>query len=296
VKPERPTPLISDSTVDATTWISYLDETGENLGIRDADTVVPLFGLRCLDANNSAHTLRSAPLDLSGRRRLSDVTLLPASPHPRNVIGVGVNYRFAGSAASTTDYPVLFCKFASNLVAGDADIELPPESGQVDYEGELAVVIGTPGRRIAEADALDHVLGYAVANDITMRDFQARTHQWLPGKAWDRSTPLGPGIVAADAVDLEHARLRTTVNDRIVQDSDLSQMIFQIPQLIAIISELTILEAGDVILTGTPAGTGSRAQPPHFLSEGDIVTVAITGVGTINNTVVSEPTAVLTTS
>jgi acylpyruvate hydrolase len=151
--------LITDSTIDATTWISYLDEAGEHLGVRDADTVVPLAGLRCLDANTPAHVLRNAPLDLAGRRRLSDITLLPASPHPRKVIGVGVNYRLAGSTASSTAYPVLFCKFASNLIAGDADIELPPESGQVDYEGELAVVIGTPGRRIAEADALDHVLG-----------------------------------------------------------------------------------------------------------------------------------------
>jgi acylpyruvate hydrolase len=289
MKLHRPTSApIAAGTVDATTWISYLDETGEHFGVRDADTVVPLAGLRRLDANTPAQLLRNAPLDLPGRRRLSDVTLLPASPHPRKVIGVGVNYRLAGSTASTTVYPVLFSKFASNLIAGDADIELPPESRQVDYEGELAVVIGTPGRRIAEADALDHVLGYTVANDITMRDFQARTHQWLPGKAWDRSTPLGPGIVAADAVDLGHARIRTTVNDRIAQDSDLSHMIFQIPQLIAIISELTILEAGDVILTGTPEGTGCRAQPPHFLSEGDTVTVDITGVGIIHNTVVSE--------
>ena len=168
---------IADGTVDVTTWMHYRDETGDHLGVRDADTVVPLAGLHCLNANTPADLLRNAALDLPGRQRLADVTLLPASPHPRKVIGVGINYRSAGSTASTPAYPVLFSKFASNLIAGDADIELPPESGQVDYEGELAVVIGTPGRRIGEADALDHVLGYTIANDITMRDFQARTHQ-----------------------------------------------------------------------------------------------------------------------
>ena len=214
--------------------------------------------------------------------------LLPASPHPRKIFGVGVNYRTGAGADTDADadadaapaYPVLFCKFASNLIAGDADIELPPESGQVDYEGELAVIIGTPGRRIPEADALDHVLGYSVANDITMRDYQSKT-QGCPAR---RGT-AGPGIVSAEAVDLNHARIRTTVNDRIVQDSDLSQMIFRIPQLIAIISELTVLEAGDVILTGTPDGTGSRAQSPQFLTHGDTVTVDITGIGRIHNPV-----------
>jgi len=143
-----------------------------------------------------------------------------------------------------------------SLLGAYDDIVLPPESQQVDYEGELVVVIGHGGRRIAEQDALDHVLGYTVANDITMRDFQYKTHQWIQGKAWDASTPVGPYLVRPSEVDISHAGIRTILNGQKVQESDLSRLIFSIPHLISTISTFSTLRTGDLILTGTPGGVG----------------------------------------
>jgi acylpyruvate hydrolase len=183
---------------------------------------------------------------------------------------------------------VLFPKYASSLIGPTDDILLPPEATQADYEGELAVIIGRSGRRISEEDALDHVLGYSVCNDVTMRDYQYKTHQWMQGKAWDNSTPIGPYVITPDEVDLASAGIRTILNDEVVQDSDLSYLIFSIPKLIATISEFTTLQPGDVILTGTPAGIGYRRTPQLFLNDGDTVTVEIDGVGSITNKVTTE--------
>ena len=127
---------------------------------------------------------------------------------------------------SDSDYPVLFPKFASSLAGPFAELELPAESHQIDYEGELTVVIGQPGRRISEADAAGHVLGYTVANDISMRDYQYKTHQWMQGKAWDACTPLGPYLVTADELDITRQRISTTVNGEKVQDSTIDLLIF----------------------------------------------------------------------
>jgi acylpyruvate hydrolase len=147
------------------------------------------------------------------------------------------------------------------------------------------VVIGRAGRRIADADALDHVLGYTVANDITMRDFQYKTHQWMQGKAWDASTPLGPYLVTPGEIDIDTAGIRTVLNGEKMQESDLSQLIFTVPRLIATISTFTALRPGDVILTGTPGGVGYRRDPKVLLSDGDRVSVEIDGIGAIQNAV-----------
>jgi acylpyruvate hydrolase len=165
---------------------------------------------------------------------------------------------------------------------------LPPESVQVDYEAELAVVIGRRGRRIPVDQADAHVLGYTVCNDVTMRDYQYKTHQWLQGKAWDNSTPLGPYLVLPSEADLTAAGIRTLLNDEVLQSSDTSKLIFDIPTLISTISEFTTLEPGDVILTGTPGGVGYRRDPQVFLRDGDVVTVEVDGVGTLANRVRAE--------
>jgi acylpyruvate hydrolase len=198
---------------------------------------------------------------------------------------VGLNYRSHIEETRREDsrYPVLFTNFASALLPADGVIELPPESDQVDYEGELAVVIGRTGRRIGEADAQNHVLGYAVANDVTMRDYQYKTHQWLQGKSWDRSTPLGPDIVTPGEVDIDSAGIQTVLNGVVLQSSDLGRLIFAIPRLIAYISTFTALDPGDIILTGTPGGVGFRRDPQVFLRPGDKVDVEIQGVGRISN-------------
>ncbi|WP_306999940.1 fumarylacetoacetate hydrolase family protein [Arthrobacter sp. V1I7] len=185
-------------------------------------------------------------------------------------------------------FPVLFPKYTSTLIGPADDIILPPESTQVDFEGELAVIIGRTGRRIAEQDAMDHVLGYCVSNDVTMRDYQNRSHQWLQGKVWDNTTPVGPYIVTRTEADISKAGISTTLNGEVVQKSDLSHLIFSIPTLIATITEFTTLEPGDVILTGTPSGVGYRRDPQLFLKDSDTITVTVEGVGSITNTVRAE--------
>jgi acylpyruvate hydrolase len=199
-----------------------------------------------------------------------------------------LNYKDHADDVSPASFPVLFPKYASTLIGPADDIILPPESAQVDFEGELAVIIGKAGRRIIEQDANDHILGYCISNDVSMRDYQNKSHQWLQGKVWDNTTPLGPYIVTPKETDISRAGITTTLNGEVVQESDLSHLIFPIPTLIAIISEFTTLEPGDVILTGTPSGVGYRRDPQVFLRDGDIITVAVEGIGSITNRVMAE--------
>lgn len=212
-------------------------------------------------------------------------------PEPRRIVCLGLNYRahVEETGRDLPSYPVLFTKWASTLTAAGAPVAIPPESEEIDYEGELAVIIGREGRRIAPGDALDHVAGLSVANDITMRDYQRRTHQWLQGKAWDGSTPLGPYLVTLDEIgDVGHLDLRVELNGETMQNSNTELLIFDVPTVIARISEFTMLQPGDVILTGTPGGVGARRDPPVFMKPGDVVRVEIPEVGILENTLTSE--------
>jgi acylpyruvate hydrolase len=251
------------------------------------DSLVPLAGLDELGPLTTAEVLAAAERRTADAFPAAGARLRPVVPNPAKVICVGLNYKahIEETGRTDSDYPVLFPKFASSLTGPQAELELPPESDQVDYEGELTVVIGAPGRRISEADAAGHVLGYTVANDISMRDYQYKTHQWMQGKAWDACTPVGPYLVTADEVDISAQTISTTVNGEKVQESSISLLIFPIPTLIAAISEFTELRTGDLILTGTPSGVGARRTPPLFLKSGDVVTVDVTGVGTLRNTI-----------
>ena len=182
---------------------------------------------------------------------------------------------------------MLFTKFASTLAAPGAPIPLPPESDAIDYEGELLVVIGERGRRIPRERALDHVAGYAVANDVSMRDYQYKTHQWLQGKAWDATTPVGPDLVTLDEVP-EPTTLRTFVNGEKVQEASTELMIFDVATLVSVVSEFATIEPGDLILTGTPGGVGYRREPQLLLKDGDVVVIEIDGVGRLENRCVAE--------
>jgi acylpyruvate hydrolase len=216
----------------------------------------------------------------------------PVVPRPERVICLGLNYHahVEETGRDLPTYPVFFTKWASTLSAAGAPVALPPESKKVDYEAELAVIIGRGGRRISRENALDHVAGYSVANDITMRDFQHRTHQWLQGKAWDASTPVGPYLVTPDEVpDVGAIDLRLELNGEEMQHSDTSLLIFDVPEIIARASEFTALAPGDILLTGTPGGVGARREPPVFLAPGDLLRVEIAGVGVLENPVISEP-------
>lgn len=271
-------------------YANYEYQGRNHLGEVAGQTVTPLEGLSEIGPDTTVEVLANAARLHDARIDLADVTLRAASPRAGKVICVGLNYRshIEETNRDLPTYPVMFPKYGSSLIGPTDDIQLPPEATQLDYEGELAVIIGRAGRRIAEADAFDHVLGYATCNDVTVRNYQYKTHQWMQGKAWDNSTPIGPYVVTPGEVDLRRARISTVLNGQTVQSSDLSHLIFSIPNLIATVSEFTELQPGDVILTGTPAGVGYRRDPQLFMQDGDMVTVSIEGIGTISNKVVAE--------
>ena len=223
------------------------------------------------------------------RRR--DISLLPAIPHPPKVICVGLNYRDHAeeTGAKIPEHPVFFSKFASCLIGAGEPIIIPRVSDHVDYEAELTIVIGRPGRYIRESDADAYVAGYAILNDVSVRDYQMRTSQWLIGKVFDRTTPVGPEVVTRDEVPHADAlRLSATVNGRVLQNSKTGNMIFSLRRIIASISEILTLEPGDLIATGTPAGVGFTRKPPIFLRDGDVVIVEIESLGQLENPVERE--------
>jgi 2-keto-4-pentenoate hydratase/2-oxohepta-3-ene-1,7-dioic acid hydratase in catechol pathway len=218
---------------------------------------------------------------------LSEVTLLPPL-RPRKIIAIGRNY--ADHAAELGNdlpkAPLIFAKFPSSLIAHGAVITWRSSiTAAVDWEGELAVVIGKGGKDIAEADAYRHVYGYTIANDVTARDLQMTIDsQWTRGKSLDTFCPLGPMLFPRHTIADPHAlAISTTVNDETVQNATTAQLIFNIPQLIAYCSQMFTLESGDLLLTGTPSGVGHSRKPPRYLADGDVVSVTIEGLGTLTN-------------
>jgi acylpyruvate hydrolase len=262
-------------------------------GLVEDDVVRPLRGVAELGRDTPAELLSDPPVT-DERIALADLRLLPVVPHPGKVVCMGLNYRehVAEGVYEVPDYPALFSKFAETLVAAGDPVLIPPESSAVDYEGELAFVVGRRVRRASGRAALDAVAGYTVANDVTMRDYQYRTHQWLPGKNWADSTPLGPFLVTPDEVgDAGELDIRLELNGERMQEGNTRQFIFDIPAIIATISEFIPLAPGDVVLTGTPSGVGYRREPKVLLSDGDRVVVEIERVGRLENPVVAEPRA-----
>jgi acylpyruvate hydrolase len=221
-------------------------------------------------------------------RRLDSVVLLSPVPRPHKFIGVGLNYKdhIAEQNAKVPSVPILFAKFATAIVGPYEEIEYPTFSEELDYEAELAVIIGRRARSVSVADALDYVAGYTVCNDVTARDVQLRDRQWLRGKTPDRSTPLGPWLVTPDEIsDPGNLAIRLWVNDTLLQDSRTDQLLFGIAELISFTSECVTLEPGDVIATGTPGGVGFARTPPIFMKCGDVVRVHIEELGQLRNTV-----------
>jgi acylpyruvate hydrolase len=222
---------------------------------------------------------------------LAGVALLAPVRRPGKVVCVGLNYRshLAEIGEPAPEFPILFHKAATSLTGHRQPIVLPRISRQVDYEGELAVVIGRRGKYIAEADALSHVAGCTCANDVSAHDLEFRTSQWTSGKMLDTFCPLGPVLATRDEIpDPDALRLKTTLNGQTVQDASTSDMVFPVPFLVSYISSLATLEPGDLILTGTPAGIGCNRKPQVFLRSGDTVSVQIDGIGTLSNPVVAE--------
>lgn len=227
---------------------------------------------------------------------LSDVKLEAPLPRPfRNLWCVGRNYHahakelretvFKDSAKAVDQWPIVFTKVPECVIANGETVRLPGAavSSQIDYEAELALVIGKGGKNISRADALSHVFGWTIVNDVTARDVQMRHQQWDMGKSFDTFCPMGPWIVTADELDGTDTRVRCWVNDELRQDARTTDLIFDIPTLIETVSRGITLYPGDVIATGTPAGVGMGLTPPSWLKTGDVVRIEIDGIGTLSN-------------
>jgi 2-keto-4-pentenoate hydratase/2-oxohepta-3-ene-1,7-dioic acid hydratase in catechol pathway len=286
---------------------TYLDAGRMRAGIvsPDLQSIVPVE-LPPEDAERGAQRLiellaqgetvpaTGAPLALGA------VKLVAPLPRPRrNIFCVGKNYHahakeFAGSGFDSSaktggdipQHPIVFTKVPESVIAPGEAIVIPAEvSTAIDYEAELAVVIGRGGKRISRADAMKHVWGYTIINDVTARDWQSRHQQWDMGKSFDTFCPMGPWLVSADELDGTATRVRCWVNDELRQDASTRDFIFDIPQLIETISAGITLHPGDVIATGTPVGVGIGFKPPKYLKSGDTVRIEIDGIGTLENPV-----------
>lgn len=223
----------------------------------------------------------------------AEVRYLPVLAAAKNkIICVGLNYldHTAESGYAPPDYPSLFARFASSLVGHGEAIVRPRASNRLDYEGELVAVIGRGGRHIRKERALDHVAGYSIFNDGSLRDFQHRTPQWTVGKNFDATGAFGPEFVTADELPpgARGLRLTTRLNGTVVQDASTSDMVFDVASLISTLSEAMTLEPGDVIVTGTPSGVGAARKPPLFMKAGDICEVEIEGLGRLSNPIADE--------
>jgi acylpyruvate hydrolase len=219
-----------------------------------------------------------APFDSAG--------LLPVVPRPSKVVCVGLNYaeHIREMGRELPAHPTLFAKFTEALIGPADDIVLPPESVQVDWEAELCVVIGSAVRRATPDQARAAIGGYTVLNDVTVRDWQYRTLQWLQGKTFESTTPVGPWIVPRDEVDVEGGvEIRCEVNGEVVQRASTDDLVFGPVALVEYISTIVTLQPGDLISTGTPAGVGHAMDPPRFLADGDVVRTVIEGIGALEN-------------
>jgi 2-keto-4-pentenoate hydratase/2-oxohepta-3-ene-1,7-dioic acid hydratase in catechol pathway len=227
----------------------------------------------------------------SGLLSLDALELGPPVPDPDKIICLGVNYREHAAEAQQElpAVPMFFAKFRNSLIGPTSPILLPRASTQIDYEGELAVIIGQHCKEVTEQDALQYVAGYTIMNDVSARDVQMQTSQWTAGKAVDTFAPMGPGIVLASSIPNPQTLMLTTkVNEQVVQHDTTANMVFSVASTIAFLSSLMTLEPGDIIATGTPSGVGFKRTPPLFLHDGDVVEVEIESIGRIRNPVIRD--------
>lgn len=275
-------------------YLSFIRPDGNHsYGCLDGDTVSDLGALA-----DSPSTLKEAIAEgvlpqLSGGTQypLESLQLLPVITHPEKILCVGLNYENhrIETGRDKADHPAIFTRFADTLNAHKQPVVRPAISGDLDYEGELAIIIGKSGHKISRKDALDYVAGYCCFNDVSVRDWQRHTHQFTPGKNFPTTGPLGPYLVTPDeAGDLSQVHVTTRLNGNVVQDQPIGDMLFPIDTIIAYISTFTPLNPGDVIATGTPGGVGAKRKPPLWMKPGDTVEVEIGPVGILRNTIEAE--------
>jgi acylpyruvate hydrolase len=209
---------------------------------------------------------------------------------PQKIVCIGLNYRDHAAEVNLPlpEYPVAFAKYANAIVGPDADVELPRESDNLDYEAELVIVIGKRGRHIPIEKAYDHVAGYTIMNDVSVRDYQVRTSQWMLGKTFDTHAPIGPVIVTGDEIpDPQNLTIRCSIDGEVLQDSNTSNLVFTVPMLVSELSNIMTLEPGDIIATGTPPGVGMSRTPKRWMRAGERVRVEIERIGALENTIVA---------
>jgi len=228
----------------------------------------------------------------SGWLPLESLVLAPPLRRPGKIMAIGLNYRDHAEEQNIEPppAPLMFAKFASSIVGPEAPVEIPPASSRIDYEVELAVIIGRRGRMISPEAARDHIFGYTIINDVTARDLQRSDRQWVRAKSFDTFCPMGPAVVTVDALEFPPQRdIEMRVNGEVRQRSNTRRMIFDVPTLVSWLSEAFTLEPGDIISTGTPAGVGVFRNPPVFLTEGDVMEASIDGLGVLRNPVTHRP-------
>ena len=264
---------------------------GQVIGIRGAgfDSVASVIAGGAEAMDRVQRWLARPPI--SELPDMAKITLLAPIPRPPKIICIGLNYRDHAEEGKMTipEVPTVFSKYHTAVIGPGHPIVLPKNSTKPDYEAEFAVVIGKRGRHIPEDRWREYVFGYTVFNDVSARDFQMATSQWMMGKTFDTFAPIGPSVVTADEVaDPYNLAISLTLNGELMQNSNTGKMIFQVPRLIAFLSSVFTLEPGDVIATGTPAGVGFARKPPRWLRPGDEVTVRVEGLGELTNPVVAE--------
>lgn len=286
--------IVDDGVYDIqTSYRSFLDHNGINNPDLPADPSAFFSqGLEAIEKAQKAYQY----ININSLHKLhiykaEEVIFGPPNPKPEKIICVGLNYadHVKEMHNEIQEYPVLFSKFNNSLIGPHDPIEKTPLTNQLDYEVELVVVIGKEASKVKQKDAYQYIAGYTIGNDISARDLQKRTPQWLQGKSLDQSTPIGPWVVSADEIsNLEDMNIRSFVNEELRQQSNTRHFIFNIPYLIEFISHLITLKPGDLIFTGTPDGVGMGMNPPRFLNVGDTVTLEIDGIGVLENKIVEQ--------
>ncbi len=279
--------------------ISFLNHAVPSYGLVSGDDVLdltPILGaqapdLKTLIAKNLFATAAQAAQSHKPTLKLAQLTLLPVIPNPGQIFCIGLNYgdHVRETGRQVTETPTIFLRLPDSQVAHGQDIVRPAESHRLDYEAEIAVIIGKGGRRIKEEDAWSHIAGYSCYNDGSVRDWQVATSQWTPGKNFYKTGGFGPWMVTSDEIAPAQAmRLQTVLNGQVLQDSTTDKMIHSIPRQIAYISTFIPLSPGDVIVTGTPGGVGNKREPQIFMKPGDVCEIVVDAIGTLRNGIRDE--------
>ncbi|HEX3465981.1 MAG TPA: fumarylacetoacetate hydrolase family protein [Candidatus Elarobacter sp.] len=257
--------------------------------LREIDRALPATMLELLQGGDDALGRARRALDAAEAKHetaRNGVTLLPPVPNPAKIACIGLNYRdhAAEVKMELPQHVTVFAKWPNTLIGDGAPIVIPSLSHRVDYEAELAFVIGKRAHAVAEDDADAYIAGYMCFNDVSVRDYQMRTSQWTLGKVFDTHGPCGPFLVTRDEVpDPQHLRIRCSIGDELLQDSSTSQMVFGVRRLVAELSAVMTLEPGDIVATGTPAGVGTSREPKRWIRPGERVRVEIEGLGVLEN-------------